>query len=315
MLNLGSRLGNYEVLRNLGHGAFGTVYLVRDVLLDVRRAIKVPFDQSEAGREALLRESRVLVGLEHPNIVRLIVCDEQDDVLFVVMEWVEGSPLSRRIEAEAPFPALLAMRIAGQVLTALEHAHRLQLLHGDLSADNILLSDETAKLSDFGIARTINVAEHGSQHVGNPHYLAPEQFRGEAVFASDIYSMGVVLFEMLTRSLPYRDPDPKRQQALVEAGGNAHPRRHNATLSRELDAIVAKALDPMVSKRYTTAAGLLEDLRELSSFGPANEELEAVRTRVRATERRSSPPCWGCGRVRSPHALMCAFCGADWSDS
>lgn len=310
MFLLGHRLGNYEILKNLGHGTFGVVYLVRDVLLDLRRAIKVPFDQSPAGRDSLLAESRLLATLEHPNIVRLLACDEQDEVLFVVMEWVDGAPLSRRIEAEAPFPASLAMRIARQVLAALKHAHRLRLLHGDLSSDNILLSGNTAKVSDFGIARTVHVAEHGTRRVGNPLYMAPEQLRGEAVFASDLYSLGVVLYQMLTGRLPYQDADPERQLALIEAGGSTHPRRENPLLSRELDAVAAKALAPLVSDRYPSAEACLSDLRELASFGPGTEELEAVRRRVRNSRPRRGRFCWSCGRARHPDAPICAHCGA-----
>ena len=309
MFLLGQRIGNYEIQRNIGRGAFGVVYLVRDVFLDRRRAIKVPHDQSPAGREALLRESRLLATLEHPNIVRLIACDEQRGKLFVVMEWVDGASLARRIDSDAPFAASLSMRIARQVLAGLEHAQRRRLLHGDLSAENILLSGESAKITDFGIARTVHVAEYNARHIGNPYYLAPEQFRAEAVFASDVYSVGVVLYQMLTGVLPYRDPDPLRQRELVEAGGNEHPRKHNPLVPKDLDAVVAKALAPQVSDRYASAESLLSDLRELASFGPGTAEKEAVLNRIRQAEPRRRS-CWNCGRPRHPDARCCAHCQA-----
>lgn len=310
MFLLGQRIGNYEVQRNIGRGTFGVVYLVRDVLLDRLRAVKVPHDQSAVGREALLEESRLLAALDHPNIVRLIACDEQEETLFVVMEWVDGAPLSRRMEAEGALAPSVAIRIGRQVLAGLAHAHRRRLLHGDLSADNILLSGESAKISDFGMARTVQVAEHDARRLGNPYYLPPEQFRGEAVFASDLYSVGVVFYQMLTGQLPYRDPDPKRQQALVEAGGNEHPRRQRAAVSKELDAVVAKALAPQVSDRYASAEEFLSDLGELAAFGPGAEELAAVRARVRQGQPRRRRSCWNCGRFRHPDALRCAHCGA-----
>ena len=309
MFLLGQRLGNYEIQRNIGRGTFGAVYLVRDLFLDRRRAIKVPHDQSRAGREALLEESRLLAALEHPNIVRLIACDEHEGTLFVVMEWVDGMPLSRRIEESAPLPASVSIRITCQVLAGLEHAHRQRLLHGDLSADNILLSGEAAKITDFGIARTVHVAEHDARQIGNPYYLPPEQFRGEAVFGSDVYSVGVVLYQMLTGNLPYRDPDPERQRALVEAGGNEHPRKQNPMVSRELDAAVAKALAPRISDRYASAEAFLSDLGELAAFGPEPEHLTAVRSRIRRGERRTRRNCWNCGRPRHPDAPHCAHCG------
>lgn len=309
MFLLGQRIGNYEIQKNIGRGTFGAVYLVRDVFLDQLRAIKVPHDQSPTGREAILRESRLLAALEHPNIVRLIACDQHEDTLFVVMEWVEGDSLARRLEDRAPLSPSASIGIARQVLAGLSHAHDRKLLHGDISADNILLSAETAKITDFGMARTVHVAEHGAREVGNPYYLAPEQFRAEAVFASDVYSVGVVLYQMLTGVLPYRDPDPERQRALVEAGGNEHPRRRNSVVSEDLDAVVAKALAPRVSERYATAESVLSDLRELASFGPEPEERHAVLNRIRDAGRRPRS-CWNCGRPRHPDAFQCAHCGA-----
>ncbi len=309
MFLLGQRIGNYEIQKSIGRGTFGAVYLVRDVFLEQLRAIKVPHDQSPAGREAILRESRLLAALEHPNIVRLLACNEDEDTLFVVMEWVEGQSLARRLDDEAPLPAAVSMRIIRQVLSGLAHAHDRKLLHGDISADNILLSGEVAKITDFGMARTVNVAEHGARRIGNPYYLAPEQFHAEAVFASDVYAAGVMLYQMLTGSLPYQDPDPERQRTLVEAGGNEHPGRHNSSISADLDAVVAKALAPRVSNRYPTAENMLSDLRELVSFGPPPEERQAVIDRIQDAAR---PPrnCWNCGRRRHPDATHCAHCGA-----
>ena len=309
MFLLGQRIGNYEIQKNIGRGTFGAVYLVRDVFLDQLRAIKIPHDQSAAGREAILRESRLLAALEHPNIVRLIACNEHEETLFVVMEWVEGTSLARRLEDEASLSPTVSMRIARQVLAGLAHAHDRKLLHGDISADNILLSGDAAKISDFGMARTVHVAEHDARQIGNPYYLAPEQFHAEAVFASDVYAVGVVLYQMLTGTLPYQDPDPERQRTLVEAGGNEHPKKHNPAVSKDLDAVVAKALAPQVSGRYASAESVLSDLRELASFGPMPEERDAVLSRIREAERRPRD-CWNCGRPRHPDASECAHCGA-----
>lgn len=309
MFLLGQRIGNYEIQKSIGRGTFGAVYLVRDVFLEQPRAIKVPHDQSRSGREAILRESRLLATLEHPNIVRLIACDEHEDTLFLVMEWVEGMSLARRLDDETPLSATVSTRVARQVLAGIAHAHHRKVLHGDISADNILLSGEIAKITDFGMARTVHIAEHDARRIGNPYYLAPEQFHAEAVFASDVYGVGVVLYQMLTGSLPYEDPDPERQRELVEAGGNEHPRRHVPSVSTDLDAVVAKALAPRVSNRYASAESMLSDLRELASFGPPPEEREAVMERIRDAER---PPrtCWNCGRRRHPEATRCAHCGA-----
>ncbi len=308
-LRPGHRLGNFEVQRSLGRGTFAAVYLVRDVLLDQPRAIKVPHDQTPEGRDALLRESRVLASLDHPHIVRLLECDEEDGLLFVVMEWVDGQPLARRIESETRLHPSLAIRIGTQVVSALAHAHRRQVLHGDLSSDNILLRKESAKIGDFGMARTMQLAEHGAALLGNPFYLAPEQFRGEGVFASDLYSVGVVLFEMLTGALPYRDADPRRQRELVEAGANRDPRRRNPLVSAHLAEVVERALAPRIPDRYEDAEALLADLRELVSFGVSEEAMEAVRARIREARPDRRRSCWNCGRPRHPDASECAHCG------
>lgn len=308
-LRPGARLGNFEVQRNLGRGTFAAVYLVRDVLLDQRRAIKVPHDQTPEGRAALLRESRVLASLDHPHIVRVLECGEEDGLLFVVMEWVDGQPLARRIESETRLHPSFAIRIAIQVVSALGHAHRRKVLHGDLSADNILLRKDHAKISDFGMARPMQLAEHAARHLGNPFYLAPEQFRGESVFASDLYSVGVVLFEMLTGELPYRDPDPRRQRELAEKGANRDPRRRNPLVSGPLADVVERALAPRIPDRYDDAGALLADLREIASFGLSDEEMEGVRARIREARPNRRRSCWSCGRPRHPDAVQCAHCG------
>ncbi len=309
MFLLGQRIGNYEIQKSVGRGTFGAVYLVRDVFLDQLRAVKVPHDQSATGRQAILKESRLLAALEHPNIVRLLACGEHEDTLFVVMEWVEGASLARRLDEEGTLSPTVSMRIARHVLAGLAHAHDRKVLHGDISADNILLAGQMAKITDFGMARTVHVAEHGARQIGNPYYLAPEQFRAEAVFASDVYGVGVVLFQMLTGVLPYQDPDPNRQRALVEAGGNEHPRKHNPAVSPDLDAVVAKALAPRVSERYASAESVLSDVRELASFGPLPEERNAILDRIRKAGHRPGN-CWNCGRARHPDAAHCAHCGA-----
>lgn len=310
MFRPGERVGNFEVQRNIGRGTFAAVYLVRDLLLDRPRAIKVPHDQTAEGREALLRESRLLAALDHPNIVRLLACEEHDGVLFVVLEWVDGEPLSRRLETDTRLQAGVAVRIACQVLEGLAHAHSKAILHGDLSSGNILLARNTPKIGDFGMARRIRLAERQSEHLGNPFYLAPEQFRGEGVFASDLYSVGVVLYEMLTGELPYRDADPKKQRELVEAGANRNPRKRNPLVTTDLDAVVERALAPRVSDRYGEAVSLLADLREVISFGVGTTDLEAVRARIRHGRQQRRRRCWNCGRARHPDAEQCAHCGA-----
>ncbi len=310
MFLLGQQIGKYEVRRHLGKGTFGSVYLVRDVMLGAPRAIKVPHDQSAEGREALLQESRLLARLDHANVVRLLNCDEHEGVLFVVMEWVDGASLSRRIGVEGPLPLRSVIGIGIQVVAGIGHAHEQEVLHGDLNSGNVLLSGDTAKISDFGLARTLTVAEEVSGPIGNPLYMAPELLAGKACLASDIYSAGIVLYEALTAGFPYEDADPDRLRQRIVEGGEASPRKRNPRVPDDLDGVVTRALAPELSDRYGSIDELRSDLEMLSGMGTDTSDWATVQGRIRSAAPQRPRLCWRCRRPLHPSAPACAHCSA-----
>ncbi len=310
MFLLGQQIGKYEVRRHLGKGTFGSVYLVRDLMLGAPRAIKVPHDQTPEGREALLEESRLLARLDHQNIVRLLSCDEHEGILFVVMEWVDGPALSRRVGVEGPLALGSAIRIGIQIAAGIGHAHEQEVLHGDLNSGNVLLSGETAKISDFGLARTLTVAESDPAPIGNPLYMAPEQLAGEACLASDIYSTGVVLYEALTGGFPYEDAHPERQRQRILEGGTPSPRERNPRIPEELDRVVVRALAPDLADRYSAIGDLRSDLEMLVNVGAEASDWATVQGRIRIVSTDRPSLCWRCRRPLHPSTSACAHCGA-----
>lgn len=209
----GDTLGRYRVERLLGRGAMGEVYLARDPQIDRPLAIKTlrvlgvrPEEMAER-KERMLREARAAGRLIHPHIVTLFDAGEQDGVLFLAFEYVAGSDLAARLRS-APLPLGQALRVVREVCHGLDHAHRQGIVHRDVKPSNLMLAgDGRVKIADFGIAKLSGEASEltvTGTVMGSPHYMAPEQVRGEALDGrSDLYSLGVVLYEMLTRRRPF----------------------------------------------------------------------------------------------------------------
>src|SRR5512135_307326 len=208
MVFRGQTLGKYRILEPLGSGGFGTVYLAEDTWIDKKVALKVPHRQGVDFGE-LLREPRLLATLNHPNIVSILTAEQQDNVFFIVMEFVPGETLETIIAREGALDLPLALDYICQICNAVDHAHRHGVLHRDLRPSNVLIaSTGLAKVADFGTSRFLEIAAHGTTVIGSPPYMAPEQFQGKAVFASDIYSLGVTMYQILTGDLPYEVPRP-----------------------------------------------------------------------------------------------------------
>ena len=204
----GQIIGKYKILDTVGSGGFGTVYLAEDTWIDKKVALKVPHKQHLDFGE-LLREPRLLATLHHPNIVDILTAEKQENVFFIVMEFVPGETLESIIAREGALDLTRALDYMCQICNAVDHAHRQGVLHRDLRPANVLVSDTgVAKVADFGTSRFLEIAAHGTTVIGSPPYMAPEQFHGKAVFASDIYSLGVTMYQMLTGVLPYDTPSP-----------------------------------------------------------------------------------------------------------
>ena len=235
MLFKGQTLGKYRILSPLGSGGFGTVYLARDTWLDKQVAIKVPHRQGLDFSE-LLREPRLLASVNHPNIVAITTADKQDDVFFIVMEYVAGETLESVLERDGALDLPRALDYTVQIGNAVDHAHKQGVIHRDLRPANVLVSESgMLKVADFGTSRFLEIAAHGTTVIGSPAFMAPEQFQGKAVFASDLYSVGITMYQMLTGELPVR------ATAAVGAAQVAHGRTgHAAPVAQSRDSAPAE---------------------------------------------------------------------------
>src|SRR5919204_5433855 len=234
----GQAIGKYKVLSTLGSGGFGTVYLAEDTWIDKKAALKVPHKQHLDFGE-LLREPRLLATLNHPNIVAILTAEKQENVFFIVMEYVPGETLEQIIMREGALDLPRALDYTCQMCNAVDHAHRAGIIHRDLRPGNMLVSETgMVKVTDFGTSRFLEIAEHGTTVIGSPPYMAPEQFYGKAVFASDVYSIGVTMYQMLTGELPYETPAPADLDRLMRGELVSPPRLKNPAIPKSISDIV-----------------------------------------------------------------------------
>src|SRR5215510_4687988 len=241
MFLLGQAVGKYQILSNLGSGGFGTVFLARDTWIDKKVAIKVPHRQN-GGADDLLQEPRLLAALDHPNIVGILTAEKVEGVFFIVMEYVKGESLEAALDREKSLDVPRAVAYILQILKGVEHAHSNQVLHRDLRPANVLISESgVVKVADFGTSRLLEKS-HATTVIGSPPYMAPEQFQGRAVLASDIYSVGVMFYQMLTGQLPYFSPNPAQIERMVASGRCTPPKIRNAQIPKEISDICMKAM-------------------------------------------------------------------------
>jgi serine/threonine-protein kinase len=320
-------VGKYKILSTIGSGGFGTVYLALDTWIDKKVALKVPHRQSVDFGE-LLREPRLLASLNHPNIVTIMTAEKQEQVFFIVMEYVPGETLEALIADRGPLDIPTALDYTCQICNALDHAHTQGVLHRDLRPSNVLVSDSgLVKVADFGTSRFLEIAAHGTTVIGSPPYMAPEQFQGKALFASDIYSLGITMFQMLTGDLPYDTPTPAVLERLLRGELLVSVRARNPKIPRSISDIVLKAMSPEVHGRYQRATDVLEDILAARSAAeprrsarptprptPVSPEsvpegVQDIHSRLKA--RETPPPrfCWHCRKPLHARADRCPFCG------
>lgn len=263
-------LGKYERLDVLGHGASSIVYLARDTLLRRTVAIKEIAAQGEE-KSRFLEEARVLDRLRHPNIVRVNSVDTIGAKVVIDMEFVEGSNLQDILrEDERPLPLGQALDIAIQICSGLAFAHANHTVHRDIKPANILIGSQgDVKLVDFGLAEVLGTNSYAGG-AGTYAYMAPEDFGGDARSdaQSDLWSVGVILYEMLTGRRPFtvaRPKDPFAWQRAISEDAIAPPSTFVPEIPPEIDRVVLKALAREKSERYLTANELLGDLREFQS--------------------------------------------------
>ena len=262
----------YTILEHIGGGGMADVYRAHDKLLDRSVAVKVlrsQFANDEQFVARFRREAQAAARLSHHNIVNMYDVGQDEDVHYIVMEYISGETLKERILRE-PLPIENAVRIAADIAEALEHAHQNNLVHCDIKPHNILMTRAgRIKVTDFGIARAVSSAtmHHTGTIIGSVHYFSPEQAKGSVVGAkSDIYSLGVVLYEMLTGVLPFNGETPI-SIALKHLQEEPRPIREiKPDIPPLLEAIVLKAMAKDVDHRFNDISEMIADLKSVQNY-------------------------------------------------
>ncbi|HED24590.1 MAG TPA: serine/threonine-protein kinase [Firmicutes bacterium] len=262
--------GRYELIDKIAEGGMARVFRGRDLLLKRTIAIKVLKDQM-TGDAAFIRrferEAQSAAALSHPHIVNIYDVGEENGTYFMVMEYVDGQNLKDYIREKGRLPVEEAIHIAAQIAEALEEAHAAGMVHRDIKPQNILFSrDGKVKVTDFGIAIagdgvTVTV---GDQIVGSVQYISPEQARGGiAVKQSDLYSLGIVLYEMVTGKVPFTGESPVALAMKHVQEEIVPPRRLASGIPKDLEQVILKAVQKDIAERYASASEFLEDLRNV----------------------------------------------------
>jgi serine/threonine-protein kinase len=297
-MTLPRTLGRYEIDALIGEGGMGRVYKAVDPMIGRTVAIKTLAaefggEQFADFKQRFFREARSAGRVNHPNVVTIYDVGETDEVAFIAMEYVEGRTLREVLDAGAPLILEQACRVAVQVAYALEAAHKHSIVHRDVKPANIMITaDGSVKLMDFGIARLPDgLRTRTGLLFGSPSYVAPEQIVGHPVDGrSDLFALGVVLYEMLTGVLPFRRPVVTEVLFGILHDRHDPPSAHNHRVPAVFERIFAKALAKHPDDRYQRAADLARDLLDWRSLPrPTPEELTALRSApIRTLERRTA---------------------------
>ncbi len=261
-------LGNrYELIEKIGEGGMSYVYRARCQILDRIVAIKIlkeEYSNDQAFVSRFRTEAMAAARLSHPNIVNIYDVGEHDDVYYIVMEYVEGTTLKELIAQEAPLPVGRAIDIAVMICDGIQHAHDKGIIHRDIKPHNILITTTgMVKVADFGIAQAISkkTITFGGNIVGSVHYISPEQAKGEPVtIATDIYSLGCVLYEMLTGTPPFDAESPVTVALKHIHDEITPPRQINESIPMALEGIIYRAMEKVPEKRFNSAQKMRNDL-------------------------------------------------------
>jgi beta-lactam-binding protein with PASTA domain/predicted Ser/Thr protein kinase len=278
--------GRYRIVRKLGAGGMANVYLAEDQELGRRVAIKILNERhanDDQFVERFRREAKNAAGLSHPNIVSIFDRGEAEGTYYIAMEYLDGRSLKEMLTKRGPAPINVAVDYARQILAALRVAHRQGLVHRDIKPHNVLVDDEgRVKVTDFGIARAgpSQMTEEGSI-IGTAQYLSPEQAQGAPVTpASDLYSVGIVLYELLTGTVPFAGESPV-ELAMKHLSKVPEPPSHiRPEVPRDLDFVVMRALAKAPSERYQSADEMDADLARVARGVAVSPETEEAATAI-----------------------------------
>ena len=293
------KIGRYVILRTLGKGAMGVVYLARDPQIERELALKtIRFDDAEKSFSAdeakarFLKEAKISGRLQHPHIVTVFDVGEDQGMLYLAMELVQGGSFSQRLADPAGFAMRDRVRVVAEVAEALAHAHERGVLHRDIKPANILLTPSlSAKVTDFGIGKLLTgdtELTSTGQMVGSPAYMSPEQIKGDKLDArTDIFSLGVVLYQAVTLRKPFPADTLTTLVYQILHEEPADPAAVAGELPEGLGAIVRRCLAKDRANRYADAAELADDLREALGFSPVGSTANYSDSRLK--RGRSSP--------------------------
>ena len=319
-LTPGQRLGHYEVIRELGRGGMGTVYLAQDNELGRKVALKIlpsGFSGRYVPASRFRKEAQVVSALNHPNILTIHEIGHIDSVDFIATEFIDGVTLRDRI-AGGPMQATEAVEIGVQIAAALAEAHAAGIIHRDIKPENIMIRrDGLVKVLDFGIAKLADTQDagtgittggeyNGSLPIGTPKYMSPEQLRGQPIDArSDIWSFGIVLYEALTGHVPDSDADDDRWRARRDEG-RSEP-------VKELRQVVRRCLERDTEGRYQSAQQVLDDLKGLRRAMRDGVDANETAPRLRARRYASFAVVALLATVVAAFVYVLAFRGGDWA--
>ncbi|GAC1312973.1 MAG: hypothetical protein NVSMB27_49190 [Ktedonobacteraceae bacterium] len=317
--------GRYSIEALLGLGGMGAVYRVSDtfemqqVALKVISTVSGTMDLATAV-ERFRREARYAYQLRHKNIVPVLNFGQDGTLLYLVMPLITGGTLKSLLKAEQPLPTSLAQRYLNDLAEAIDvvHAHPQQIVHRDIKPSNLLIHQDDGRLvlADFGIARAMQKEQALTQRgwaVGSEHYVAPEQEHGKAIPASDIYSMGVVAYQLFTGLLPFQAVVRSRAAELPP------PSKLNATLPQAVDAVVERAMEIEPSMRYNTAGEFADALNEALKSPPIADVptivISAGNANVIVHTIIPENPCSLCGQENRSSSRFCRHCGHSLDDT
>ena len=289
--------GRYEIIQVVGKGGMATVYKARDNLLNRYVAVKVlkdEYSKDEVFVKRFRTEAQSAASLIHPNIVSVFDVGEDKGISYIVMELLESKTLKDYIEEKGPLSSELTLKIAAQIASALEAAHKAHIVHRDIKPQNIILNQNlVAKVTDFGIAKVTNTTSATitsfGKTMGSVHYFSPEHAKGGYTDAkSDLYSLGVVMYEMATGKLPFDAESPVSVALKHIQEDPIPPIEVNPTVSRGLNDIILKAMEKSTARRYQTASEMLTDI-SIALSKPKDGIAQRVSSSVQAGETQVIP--------------------------